>query len=84
MGDRLGAEVDYCPQCRGIWLQAGRLDQIIERSAGLRAASPATPHAPDPRYEHGHDRDHDHPEHGHRGYDEHGRRKRSFFSDLFD
>ncbi len=82
MGDRLGVEVDYCPQCRGIWLQSGRLDQVIERSAGLRGASPAAPQAQNPYYERGHD--HDHHEHGHHGYDEHGRKKRSFFADLFD
>ena len=31
--DRSGVEIDYCPQCRGVWLDRGELDKIIERSA---------------------------------------------------
>jgi uncharacterized protein len=38
MTDRSGIEIDYCPQCRGIWLDRGELDKIIERS---------TQHVPD-------------------------------------
>jgi uncharacterized protein len=33
MTDRSGIEIDYCPQCRGVWLDRGELDKIIERSA---------------------------------------------------
>ena len=33
MADRQGVEIDYCPQCRGVWLDRGELDKIIERSA---------------------------------------------------
>jgi uncharacterized protein len=33
MADRQGIEVDYCPQCRGVWLDRGELDKIIERVA---------------------------------------------------
>lgn len=32
MGERAGMEIDYCPQCRGIWLERGKIDKIIERS----------------------------------------------------
>lgn len=32
MTDRNGIEIDYCPQCRGVWLDRGELDKIIERS----------------------------------------------------
>jgi len=32
MTDRQGIEIDYCPKCRGIWLDRGELDKIIERS----------------------------------------------------
>ena len=35
MSDRQGIEIDYCPQCRGVWLDRGELDKIIERSARL-------------------------------------------------
>jgi uncharacterized protein len=33
MSDRQGVEIDYCPKCRGVWLDRGELDKIIERSA---------------------------------------------------
>lgn len=42
MGDRQGIEIDYCPQCRGVWLDRGELDKIIERSAP-HAQAPVTP-----------------------------------------
>lgn len=32
MADRSGVEIDYCPECRGVWLDRGELDKIIERS----------------------------------------------------
>lgn len=33
MSERQGIEIDYCPRCRGVWLDRGELDKIIERSA---------------------------------------------------
>ena len=44
MADRSGVEIDYCPKCRGVWLDRGELDKIIERAAGP-SATPA-PQAP--------------------------------------
>lgn len=38
MADRQGIEVDYCPKCRGVWLDRGELDKIIERSAADQPA----------------------------------------------
>ena len=40
MTDRQGVEIDYCPQCRGVWLDRGELDKIIDRSAECPAAAP--------------------------------------------
>lgn len=40
MADRQGVEIDYCPQCRGVWLDRGELDKIIERSSELLAPAP--------------------------------------------
>ena len=37
MSDRQGIEIDYCPQCRGVWLDRGELDTIVERSEGAGA-----------------------------------------------
>ena len=42
MTDRQGVEIDFCPQCRGIWLDRGELDKIIER-AGSAIAPPLPP-----------------------------------------
>ena len=39
MADRQGIEIDYCPQCRGVWLDRGELDKIIERSAAAEYGS---------------------------------------------
>ena len=43
MTERQGIEVDYCPQCRGVWLDRGELDKIIERSV--------TQPVPQPQYQ---------------------------------
>jgi uncharacterized protein len=32
MSDREGVEIDYCPKCRGVWLDRGELDKIIQRT----------------------------------------------------
>ena len=48
MSDRQGIEIDYCPQCRGVWLDRGELDKIIERSAPQAAAPSPSPQAPQP------------------------------------
>ena len=47
MSERSGVEIDYCPQCRGVWLDRGELDKIIDRAAELMGpAVPAAPVAP--------------------------------------
>jgi Zn-finger nucleic acid-binding protein len=40
MTERTGVEIDYCPQCRGVWLDRGELDKIIERSAVSQPSRP--------------------------------------------
>ena len=42
MSDRQGIEIDYCPRCRGVWLDRGELDKVIERSAAA-VPGPAQP-----------------------------------------
>ena len=70
MSDRQGVEIDYCPQCRGVWLDRGELDKLIERS--LSAAGPASraPAAPNPGWS----------QPPHHGY----RKHKSWLSDIFD
>ena len=42
--ERQGIETDYCPKCRGVWLDRGELDKIIERALGPVAGQPAPGH----------------------------------------
>lgn len=84
MTERSGIEIDYCPQCRGVWLDRGELDKIIERSVAELAqvtSAPMTqaPHTAPPQYDRGHDY-HDKHHDDHQGY----RGKHSFWRDLFD
>ncbi len=54
MTDRQGVEIDYCPTCRGVWLDRGELDKIIEKSEAQATAArraPAQSPGPDPRTE---------------------------------
>jgi uncharacterized protein len=39
--DRQGVEIDYCPTCRGIWLDRGELDKLLERASSMPTASAA-------------------------------------------
>ncbi|MCG7286605.1 zf-TFIIB domain-containing protein [Cellulomonas sp. ACRRI] len=43
MAERQGVEIDYCPSCRGIWLDRGELDKILDRAAGAPAPVAADP-----------------------------------------
>ncbi|WP_243059204.1 zf-TFIIB domain-containing protein [Nocardioides sp. SR21] len=43
MSERSGIEIDYCPTCRGVWLDRGELDKIIERSVSQPAPQAAPP-----------------------------------------
>ncbi len=74
--DRAGVEIDYCPQCRGVWLDRGELDKIIDRAAPP-PAPPTAPagRAPDRMY----DRDDDD-----RGRDGYRKKKGGFLGELFD
>jgi Zn-finger nucleic acid-binding protein len=100
MADRQGIEIDYCPKCRGVWLDRGELDKLIERS-GAQAAGPAAretaPFAgresgryevPERRYAdaRGYRRDDDDDDYhdGRDGYGRGRRKRRSFLDDLFD
>jgi Zn-finger nucleic acid-binding protein len=48
MSERQGIEIDYCPKCRGVWLDRGELDKLIDRAAPPAAPSPSpvSQHAP--------------------------------------
>lgn len=82
MSERQGIEIDYCPNCRGVWLDRGELDKIIERST-----SPMPDKHHDnwsPGYQ-GHQYGHDHHGHGYHGSGHHKKKKyKSFLEELFD
>jgi hypothetical protein len=42
MADRQGIEIDYCPRCRGVWLDRGELDKLIDKAAAAQPAMVAT------------------------------------------
>ncbi len=81
MSERSGIEIDYCPTCRGVWLDRGELDKIIERSLGQGGAPQQS------QYDQRDQRDQrDHDESHKRGYQQpHGKkRKESWLSELFE
>ncbi len=43
ISSREGVEIDFCPQCRGVWLDRGELDKVIERASAAMAAPAPTP-----------------------------------------
>jgi uncharacterized protein len=84
MTDRQGVEIDYCPQCRGVWLDRGELDKLMERAANEAVATtrPAAASAAPMQRPAGYHRDFDdsdYPKSG--GY---GRRKKSWLNEIFD
>lgn len=73
ISERQGIEIDYCPQCRGVWLDRGELDKLIERSLQVNAMpsqplppQQMTPQQPAPRYEQPRYRDDDDDDYKHR------------------
>ncbi len=82
MSDRQGIEIDYCPQCRGIWLDRGELDKIIERSAPPEP--PAAPQPPQPPQGGPWQQGGGHAPHGHDPRHYKYKRKKSFLEELFD
>ncbi len=76
MSERQGIEIDYCPTCRGVWLDRGELDKILERSAAqsAQAAVPPQQQTMQPNYG-------GQPQGYHQPY--HKKRK-SFLEELFD
>lgn len=79
MSERQGVEIDYCPQCRGVWLDRGELDKIIERSASEAPAPAAARAAPQPQYR----QPQPEPFHGYE-HRPHQKRRKSFLEELFD
>lgn len=71
MTDRQGVEIDYCPQCRGVWLDRGELDKLVEMAAAQSpAGSRMQPDFQDSDYR--------------SSTGQYGRRKKSWLNEIFD
>lgn len=89
MSERSGIEIDYCPKCRGVWLDRGELDKIIERSTEVmpqqqqsrQYEEPKREYYSEPKYQERKYYDDDDYRYGHH----HSKyKKRNFLSDIFD
>lgn len=69
IAERKGIEIDHCPECRGIWLDRGELDKILEKSRDDESS-----------FRHDNSRNHSQPEHYHKYH----KRKKSFLEEIFD
>ncbi|WP_067441661.1 TFIIB-type zinc ribbon-containing protein [Nocardioides jensenii] len=85
MSERSGIEIDYCPTCRGVWLDRGELDKIIERSMTQAPPAPAAPQQQ--RYDdrdRSYDRDRSSGQQGYGQQPYRKKKKESWLSELFD
>lgn len=76
MAERQAVEIDYCPQCRGIWLDRGELEKIIDRTQEVSRQSSLLEGRP---YD-----DDDQDDHRHLGPQGNRNRRRGFLGDIFD
>ena len=81
MSEKQGIEIDYCPTCRGVWLDRGELEKIIERSFAPESPTEGPLRENNQFFTRSHD-DHDYYKHDSHGY-KYGR-KRNLLSELFD
>jgi Zn-finger nucleic acid-binding protein len=85
IAERQGVEIDYCSECRGVWLDRGELDKIIERS-DVQTSTYTQPQPP-PQYR---QNDHNQQQYGKQHHEEHGTgqnghyKKKNWLTDLFD
>lgn len=79
MSEKSGVEIDYCPSCRGVWLDRGELDKILSRAVDANPAAPRIPNQipPAPRQDYRYDDDDDY----RRGYK---KKKKNWLEEIFD
>ncbi len=73
MSNRQDIEIDYCPNCRGVWLDRGELDKIIEKSIPVQLSKNQTSSSNYRKEEHDSDKDY-----------KYNKRRKGFLGDLFD
>jgi len=79
MTERQGVEIDYCPSCRGIWLDRGELDKLLSLRAPEERSPERTHYAPEVE-----DSDDRRPAYGGDDRQRYPKKKESFWSNLFD
>ncbi len=72
MTERSGIEIDYCPECRGVWLDRGELDKIIERSSQSQSTTTRQQEQYPPKQHYKSDKDYPY------------KKKKGIWDDLFD
>jgi Zn-finger nucleic acid-binding protein len=85
--ERSGVHVDQCSECRGIFLDRGELERLIDAEAAFHSAPAVSAPAParaDRGYERRYDDDDDHRRYGSPGYGQRPHKRKSFLSELFD
>lgn len=82
ISDRQGVEIDYCPTCRGVWLDRGELDKIIDRTDTMTGSNSSGPGVS--RDERDRGRDDDYRRNDERRPEVRKKKKESFLSELFD
>lgn len=88
MSERQGVEIDYCPKCRGVWLDRGELDKIIEKSTSGVGADSYANRQPQPQVR----VSNDYQQNGYDNHDNHdshnnynnGHKKKGMLGELFD
>jgi Zn-finger nucleic acid-binding protein len=78
MTERQNIEIDYCPKCRGVGLDRGELDKIVERSVAQQSREEPMPSQPPAQPYGGHGGQ------GHGGHGKHGYRRKSWLGEIFD
>ncbi len=79
LAEKQGVEIDYCPKCRGIWLDRGELEKIIEKSNQFDQAQYTNK-----QYDRNYDK-HDDDHHDHHNQDGHYyKKKKGFLGEMFD
>jgi len=82
MTERQGVEIDYCPTCRGVWLDRGELDKIIDRVEGVGGTQPTSRQTPQQSYAPPPRQDYRRPAYEPRYHTK--KRKESFLGELYD
>ena len=77
LSEKQGIEIDYCPKCRGIWLDRGELDKLVEKSANVEDNFRLKERITNTNY-----RDDDDDKYRSQGYNKN--KRKSFLGDLFD